>query len=529
MPVKERKRNPVRDMLLNFMGIFGSRASGLLRDIAMSHYWGGSGSAQAAFHLAFSIPNLFRTLFGEGAFTAAFLPAVAGKLEKNDREGAWRLAERTISLQILVLAAAVLLASAASVAISLFLGAGARPHIRMTFRILPLLMPYALLVCVTGSFASILNSLRIFALPSLNPVIFNVTQVAAVVALYFTLPNDNPLALYLFCGSVILAGIMQASALAFACRRQGFVFHFRPVWSDPDVKAVARKFLPGTLGAGVNQVNQLLDKIMVGWLGQLAISGIEYSHRLIYLPVGLFGVAVSNVCLTDMSRASAVKDSRALSESLDKALRITMFLSIPCAVLMGVLAETFVRFLFHHGAFDSSAVESCTYAMSFYVLGIPAMCCSKVAIAPHHANLDTVTPVRVSMCCVLLNFLLNISLIFPLKHGGLALSTSICSWVNVIALLWLGRKYAVYWKPWRTVLSGLVMLLASIAGGFAAWLALRLVPAVQGLPPSLDAGLRLLAGGAAGYAVFLAICLALCHRELREMLAAFRRKGRASA
>jgi len=525
MTENTRSRKSVSNMLGSFLGIFGSRVAGLARDLAMTHYWGGSGAEQAAFHVAFSIPNLFRNLFGEGAFTAAFLPAVAGKLEKDGKESAWRLAERVISLQIIALAVIVALMSLISGGIYLFMRCSdVRPHILLTFKIIPLLMPYALLICVAGSFASILNSLRVFALPAINPVIFNVVQIASIALLYFTFGNTEPAALYLFCGSVLLAGVLQALSLGIACRRHGFVFHFRPIWRDEEVKQVLRKFLPGTVGAGVNQINQLIDKWMVNWLGPLAVSGIEFSHRLIYLPVGLFGVAISSVCLTDMSRAATRNDSAELSESLDRALRMTLFLSIPCAVLLGVLAEPFVRMLFRHGAFNDDAVRSCVTALMFYIPGIPAFCCAKVALTPHHANLDTATPVRISIACVILNFILNISLIWTLKQGGLALSTSICSWANVCALLILARKYLPEWKPANTVLHGIYIVIISCIAGSCAFIAMRFIPFPDNLGITLDSAVRVMTGGLIGATVYFIVSLAAKRPELMDILAAVRRR-----
>ncbi len=525
MTENARGRKSVSNMLGSFLGIFGSRVAGLARDLAMTHYWGGSGAAQAAFHVAFSIPNLFRNLFGEGAFTAAFLPAVAGKLEKDGKEDAWRLAERVISLQIVALAVIVVMMSLISGGLYLFTRCtDVRPHILLTFKILPLLMPYALLICVTGSFASILNSLRVFALPAINPVIFNVVQIAAIILLYFTFGNTEPAALYIFCGSVLLAGVLQALSLAIACRRHGFIFHFRPIWRDEEVKQVLRKFLPGTVGAGVNQINQLIDKWMVSWLGPLAISGIEYSHRLIYLPVGLFGVAISSVCLTDMSRAATRNDSAELSDSLDRALRMTLFLSIPCAVLFGVLAEPFVRLLFRHGAFNDDAVRSCVTALMFYIPGIPAFCCAKVALTPHHANLDTTTPVRISIACVILNFLLNISLVWSLRQGGLALSTSICSWTNVCALLFLARKYVPNWHPAKTVAHGLYIFIISFIAGCCTWIALHFMPSAANLGVTIESAIRVLVGGAIGALVYFLASLLVRRPELMDIIAAIRKR-----
>lgn len=512
-----------RSMLINAGGTFCSRIFGLLRDVAMTWYWGGSGNAQGAFHLAFSIPNMFRTLFGEGAFTASFVPAVSAKLEQDDRAGAWRLAERTISLQILALSALVLVVSCLSVCVLYFLPGGIRPHIPLTFRILPLLMPYALLICVAGSFASILNSLRRFAIPSLNPVIFNVCQITAVLLLSLFWRNDEPVSLYCFCGSIILAGTLQALSLMLACRRQGFVFHFRPVWRDADVQAVCRRFVPATIGAGATQINQLLDKVMVGWLGPLGVSSIAYSNHLIYLPVGLFGVAMGVVCLTDMSRSASRHDSVAMANSLDFALRMVLFLCLPCAVLFGVLAVPVVQMMYYRGAFNEASVRACVWALMFYLPGLPAFCCMKVATNPHHANNDTKTPVKVALWCILLNFVLNISLLLPLRQGGLALSTSICSWVNVVTLLLLARRHVPAWSIGSSIRAALGLLLSAAFGGACAWLTAHELPEMRAWGTFWESVVTVVVAGFAGILGYLVGCLVLRRPEPWELVASLRR------
>ncbi len=526
---EENSKRATRNMFASFVGIFGSRVTGMVRDIAMTHYWGGTGAAQAAFYTAFFLPNLFRSLFGEGAFTAAFLPSIASKLEQDDKEGAWRLAERTISIQMIFLVAIVLLVSAVSLLLYFIMGedffSEKYSHVPLTFKILPLLMPYAFLICATASFAAVLNALRCFALPAINPVIFNIVEILSVGGLYFTLKNDDPKALIIFCLCILLAGVLQMLSLMFACCRRGFIFHFRPVWKDEEVRQVLRKFVPGTVGAGVNQINQCIDKVMVNWVGKVAVSGIELSHRLVYLPVGLFGVAISGVCLTDMSRAASKHDEAALTESLEHALRLTIFLSVPCAVLFGVLADPFVRLLFHHGAFNDEAVRSCVYALLFYIPGIPAFCSAKVALTPHYANHDIKTPVRISIICVILNLVLNLSLVTFMKHGGLALSTSICSWINVITLLTLARKYVPSWNPRKTIVAGLRILLASLIGGAAAMAVLRILPNlfdIDTLPILWKSAIRVLIGGAAGSLCFLLVSYK--SPECRSLLSIVRRR-----
>ncbi|MBQ6470357.1 MAG: murein biosynthesis integral membrane protein MurJ [Victivallales bacterium] len=518
-------------MLASFCGIFLSRVFGLLRDILFARFWGGTGTSQAAFNLAFSIPNMFRGLFGEGAFTAAFVPAISQKLEAGDREGAWRLAERTISLQGIALLALVAVSSLVSLLLLAVTPAEARPHIGLTFRILPLLMPYALLICLAGSFGSILNALRSFLLPSVNPILFNLCQIGAILLLGMYWGNEDLTALYLFCGSVLLAGVLQMATLMYACYRQGFHFHFRVDLHDSEVRSVLSRFVPGAIGAGTSQLNQFLDKVLVGWLGAKAISALTFSQHLVYVPVGVFGVAIGNVCLTDISRAVARQDDLETSECLDFGLRQVLFLSLPCAVLFGVLSHQVIGLLFEHGAYTAEATRECVWALCFYLPGLPAFCMHKVASVPHHASGDTTTPVRISMGCIALNLVLNLALIMPLRQGGLALATSICSWVNVLILLQLARRRARLWQVWRTARAGLGLLTAAGVAGVLAWHALSWMPVPQETPAILNRlcdsrtlgnVLRLAGGGLAGAIGYLLACLLLRRPEPRELFSAIR-------
>ena len=523
---KSSSASMVRSMGRNAFGVLVSRLSGVLRDVVIAGYWGGSGAAQAAYHLAFKVPNMFRALFGEGAFSSAMVPAISEKLAQGDRDGAWRIAQRTISLQMLLLAALVVLGSLTSVAILTLLPPDTRLHIRLTFRILPILLPYMLLVCATASFASILNALRVFALPALNQAIFNITQVAAVLVIRCFWRNDDLPALLWFCASVILAGFLQVGMLMELCRRRGFAFRFAPVWKDEDVQNVCRRFLPSLVGAGTGLLNQFVDSLLVASLGALAVGALEYSHRLIYLPIGLLGVTMGNVCLTDMSRCASTGDFDAMAEKMDFSLRLVLFVSLPCAALMMVLATPFAALLFRHGSFSAEALEHCVYALSFYLPALPAFCCLKVATTPHYATKDTRTPMRVALACIVLNFVLNLILMRSLREGGLALATTICSWIQLTALLFLAHRSCIpRWRVSRTLAGAFMMTFAAMAAAFAARAVLTNIPALAVGSPALSGKLtsllQLAAGGSVGAIVYLLLCLLFRRPEIGEVSAAF--------
>ena len=507
-----------RSWLTSTAGILASRIFGLLRDIVLAWYWGSTGVMQAAFNVAFAIPNMLRALFSEGAFAAAFVPMVAAKLGEGDRAGAWRLAERAISLQTAALGLITLLGAALAAAIWAFLPDTASEHVRLTFLILPIVMPYALFICLAGAFAAILNSLRQFALPALNPIIFNVVQIAAVGLIYPLWRLDELPALIVFCFSILLAGLLQMLTLMLLCRRQGFVFHFQPAWNDPEVRQFVAKILPAILGNSVQQCNNLIDKALVMYLGPAAIGALAYSQHLVYLPTGIFGVAMGVVCLTSLSQAWNRGRLDEMASSLDFALRQMLFLTIPCAILGAVLAEPVIRILFQRGAFNEEAVRECAWALRFYLPGLPAFCLAKVAITPHNARKDTTTPVKVSLVCIGVNLVLNLILMQFLRQGGLALSTSICSWLNVVALLWLCRPHLPQWQPAAAVRAAVPMLVAAALAGLAAWLGADSAAGRLAAWPAFPAQAAiLLAGGAAGGMTYLAACILFRCPEPRQL------------
>ncbi len=518
-----------RSMLATSSCTFLSRISGLARDVIMAWYWGSTGVMQAAFTTAFSIPNTFRALFGEGAFTSVFVPALTAKIEKESKEDAWRLAEKAISLQGTVLGSLVLLVCLAGALIYWLLPASCGEHTRLTFLILPLLMPYALFICLAGAFGSVLNTLRQFALPALNPVLFNIIQVISILLISLGWKMTELPPLLIFCGCTLLAGAAQMLNLAWACRKAGFRFHFSPAWHDPDVRELASRFMTGIIGTGAHQVNIWIDKMIGLALGPVAIGALNYSNHLIFLFTGLFGAAMGTVCLPAMSAACSRQDKQEMADTLDFSLRITLFFCLPCAALLAVLAKPAIAFLFMRGAFTWQGVEECAWALWFYLAGLPAFCCAKIATTPHHANQDMKTPVRISLVCLALNLILNLTLSRFMRQAGLALSTSICSWLNVTLLLWLARRhYLSNWSLNTTLRAAMALLVATAPAALAAY---YLQDPVCQLVTNIDIlhhewlrnGLSLAVCGGVGGMVYLGACIGLKRPEPRFLFTLLKR------
>ena len=513
-------------MLRGSAGILLSRVSGLVRDIAAAGYWGATDIAQAAYSTAFSIPNSVRALLGEGAFAAAFVPLFSRCLEEKRTEDAWRLANRAISMQVAILLAMTVLGSAAAAMLrhsGLFHDdAGLASTILL---ILPLLLPYAVLICAAAALNAVLNSLKSFFLPNIIQMVFNFTQVAAVLYLACFWSNGELAALVIFCLSTSLAGLLEILMLLIACRRRGYAFHFDFGWRDGAVRQLVRNILPGLAGSGVNQLNGLLDKLMAAILGAGAIGALTYSQRLVYLPVGLFGVAMGMVCLPALSRATARHDGREIAESLDYAFRIVLFMSLPCVAFLAPCGREVIALFFQRGAFQQSAVIESSYALAFYTIGVPAFCCVKIAVTPFHARLDTRTPVKIAMLCMAVNLVLNLALMRPLRQGGLALATSASSWLNLALLMYFNRRQLPSWSPLRVLRTALALGVAALLAGIAARGVLLFCRA--GIPGEGGFARNLLIAGASFSAcasAYLAACLLLRRPEPREILNLFRRK-----
>lgn len=503
-------------MLTAFAGIFGSRVFGLLRDMASAAYWGATGVAQAAFTAAFAVPNSLRALFGEGAFTSAFVPMLSQRLARGEKNEAWRLANQAISVQLLALTAVSLLFALSALILYLTGAFSGNDTANRIVLILPLLMPFAILICAAGAFGSVLNSLKSFFIPNTIQVVFNVVQIATIGLIACCWKNDELIALLVFCCGTLLSGFVQLLILLIACRRRGYVFAFDPAWRSPDVVQLTLKILPGLIGAGVMQLNSLVDKALGVWLGPAAVGALAYSQRLVYLPTGLFGVAMGIVCLPALSRAHAQKDETAVADAFNYSLRTVLFLALPCAAFLAPAGRETVALLFARGAFQEQAVAECTWALGFYIIGLPAFCLSKIAVNPFYARLDTKTPMLISLSCIAVNLILNLVLMRFLRQGGLALSTSISSWLNVIWLLALNKRALKRWSLRPLLRGALEMGIAALICSAVTYYAMRFIPLP--LLPKLVSGLCLAA------ASYLAACVFFRRPELKELLRALLRK-----
>ncbi|MAB42756.1 MAG: murein biosynthesis integral membrane protein MurJ [Pseudomonadales bacterium] len=493
-----------------------SRVLGMVRDIVVAAYFGSQSEADA-FFIAFKIPNFLRRLFAEGAFAQAFVPVLSEYRTKFTLAQVRQLVDRVTGTLGLTLAGITALGVAgAPVLITLFAPgfhddaaklALATDMLRITF-------PYLFLISLTALCGSILNSYGRFAVPAFTPVLLNVSMIGATLCLtpYF----DQPIMALAW--GVFIAGVAQLLfQLPFLAQIKLLPVP-RPNRKDPGVKRIMTLMIPALFGVSVSQINLLLDTVLASFLQTGSISWLYYADRLSELPLGAFGIAIGTVILPALSRQHAGEDLKAFGRTLDWAVRMVLLVGVPAALALLLLSEPLIATLFHYGAMTDADVGQSAAALRAYAIGVMTFMLIKVLAPGYFARQDTKTPVRIAIICMVANMGLNLLLIWPLQHVGLALATSLSALLNAGLLWWGLRRDGVYHAQpgWPRFALRLVLATAAMAA-----LLIWLVPAT---PDWLAWGwqrkaweMTLLVVG--GMLVYLAVLFALGLR-LRELRAA---------
>ncbi len=496
-----------------------SRILGFARDMLIAAKLG-AGPMADAFFVALKLPNLFRRLFGEGAFNAAFVPAFAGALAVDGREAARALAERMASLMALWLSLLVLLGLLFMPQVMTVLAPGFRDEplrFGLAVELTRITFPYLLFICLTALVSGVLNGLDRFAAAAAAPVMFNLMAMAALLGLTpFVATPAHALA-----WGIMLSGIVQLGLVLWAVARAGMALDLlRWPALTPEVRQVLRRMGPGVLGAGVTQLNLAVDVIIASFLAAGAVSFLYYADRVGQLPLGVIGAAVGTALLPLLSRQLRTGAPLSAHRTMNRAMEIALLLCLPAAAGQAVAALPIIDTLFARGAFGTAEAHATAAALSAYAIGLPAYVLVKVFAPGFFARGDTATPVKVGIAVVLLNLALNLLLTRFLSHVGVALATAIAAWCNAAALGWLlaRRGQLILDRRLRRRAPRLLLATAVMAAALAALQqALSLAPGV----PRAAALAVLILGGAA---VYFATAQALGALDLREVRGMLRRR-----
>lgn len=460
-----------------------SRLLGVAREMVLAAVFGaGSGMEMDAFNVAFRVPNLLRDLFAEGAMTAAFVPTFTRTLTTRGRDAAWRLGNLVINALLVVTGTLVVfgIVFAYPITHAIAPGFAAVPgKLELTTKLTRIMLPFLTTVAAAVAMMGMLNSLRRFFIPALSPAMFNVATIVCafgVVPLmpYVGLPSIAAIAI-----GTLIGGLGQVALQWPVLRHEGFRYQPLLDFKDPDLREVLRLMGPGTLGLAAVQINVFVNTYLATNQEEGAVSWLSVAFRLMYLPIGLFGVAIATAVLPEIARRAHDGDLPGMRRSISGALRMMLMLNVPATLGLVALAHPIVGLLLQRGRFTPADTAATAAALMFYAPGLLAYSVVKIASPSFYSLRDSRTPVTVSVISVMANLAINLLLVRVMGFRGLALGTALAATFNAGTLLWLLRRRLDGLDGRRVAVSFVKITCASIAMAIAAhytseWLTARL-------------------------------------------------------
>ena len=447
-----------------------SRVAGLTRDIVIAYFFGSSAAADS-FFLAFRIPNFFRRLFAEGAFSQAFIPVLSEYKAKQDRSALQSLLDHTagtLGVALLIFTGLGMLCAAGIITIFAagYVYQEETEKIYLATQMLRITLPYLLLISLTAFAGAILNTFGRFAVPAFTPVLLNVSLIASAIWLrpYFDFP------VLALAWGVLIAGIVQLVFQLPFLARLGLLPRPRIDLKHTGVRRILRLMVPALFGVSVGQINLLLDTVLATFLITGSLSWLYYSDRLLELPLALFGITIATVILPALSGKYVEESTKAFSETLDWAVKMVLLLGIPASFALIYLSDILIATLFFNGAMTVVDIEMASLSLKAYGAGLAGHMLVKVLAPGYFARQDTKTPVKIGLIALVFNMLMNLMLIAFLGHVGLALATSASAFLNAF-LLWRGlRLKGIYHaaQGWVYFAGRLLLSIAAMAL-FLAW------------------------------------------------------------
>ena len=430
---------------------FISRITGFLRDVVLANLLG-AGAMADAFVVAFKLPNLFRSLFAEGAFTSAFVPLFSQKLVSEGKKKSIFFAAQAISVLFVIVGLFVVLFEIGMPYVVDVLAPGFyhdEGKSKLAVELCRITFPFLLLISIVSFQGGILNSFEKFAAPAAAPIILNLTMIFSA----FVFVPFMPTAAHGIALGITVAGFLEILWLYFFLRRIDVkihpYLHIIKIMRNPEIKTLFKRIAPGVVGAGIYQINMAVDTILVSLVGTGAISWLYYANRLQQLPLGVVGAAISVALLPILSKYLKAGDLQNARDTQNKAVEYGLLLSVPAAVLLIVLAEPIVKLLFQHGRFLLSDSQMTANAVIAYSIGLPLYVVTKALMPNFFARGDTVTPVKYSAVVFITNLTFNLILMRFYGHVGIAVATTVAAFVSLLQYI-IGlkrRKYKKKKKP----------------------------------------------------------------------------------
>ena len=505
-----------------------SRVLGLVRDVVLSHFF--VGPILGAFYFAWSIPNTLRNLVAEGAANAAYVPVFSEYFATKSRDEVKRLVGAVTTVTVVILAILTVIGIAAAPILGPFIrglqGVSAsdgptNENLALTIKLTRTVFPYLFLIGVTALGMGLLTSLKSFAAPAFSPVLLNISIIIACLAL------KNQLGVMSLAVGVLAGGVAQVllQFVMLSRRRIYPSFGFEP--RHPGLRTMGLLMLPALVGQAVGQVNLLVDKFFAASLGLNTVKSLFFANRLLQLPLGVFGVAISTVALATMATYAARGETGKLVETLRRGLRMVCFFTFPAAIGLAVLRMPVIRLIFQHGAyFDEAATGEVAYALLFYLIGMASFCSVKTVVSAFYAMKETRVPVLCASISMVANIGLNVIFIRSLGIGGLALATTISFTLNLVLLVTMLRRRLGTLGLAQVARAASRIGVSAALMGLAVWSVLRWTTTVTSSAVLTGRLVQVAAPVAVGVIVYFALCRLFRVTELGEFLAGFVRGKR---
>ena len=444
-----------------------SRILGFIRDVIIAHFFGASTSTDA-FLIAFKIPNFMRRLFAEGAFSQAFTPVLSEYKTQRDTKAVKHLVNHVAGnlggiLFLITIIGVILAPLLVLIFAPGFLQYQAKYD--LTVAMLQITFPYMLFIALTAFAGAILNTYGQFGVPAFTPVLLNLCLIGA--AIWFTPYFDEPVMALAW--AVFIAGFIQLGFQLPFLSRLDLIPKPQFKQADEGVKRIYQLMIPALFGVSVSQINLLIDTLMASFLVTGSVSWLYYSDRLMEFPLAVFGLALATVMLPDLSKSVARGDMQNYNKTLDWALRWVFLIAVPSMLGLIILASPMLTTLFNYGQFSDYDVMMTARSLIAYAFGLVGFVLIKVLASGFYSRQDTRTPVKIAVIAMITNMVLNLILIWPLAHAGLALATSLAALLNA-GLLYRGLRQQAFFQAqpgWHKFL--VQILLASTCMSLLLW------------------------------------------------------------
>jgi len=517
-----------------------SRVLGLARDIICASFFGTS-LAWDAFVVAFKIPNLFRRLFGEGALSSAFIPVFTEYLETKGKKDAWELVNVTGTLLFIILGSLVVIAEISFSIIPTVFSLNSKWELVLS--LLLITFPYVMFICMVAFAMAVLNSLKHFLMPALAPVALNACWILGVLFLTPAFGDTLDTKIFGVAVVILIGGMIQLAIQLPVLRKEGITFWPSLHFSHPGLKRIIALMLPIIFGLAVVQINVLMDSFIAIAFAKppdgaehFSLAGITipypletgaasvlyYGDRLIQFPLGVFGIAMATAVFPYFSTYAARKDWTNFTDTFNQAIRVILFIGIPASVGLILLRRPLVELFYERNAFTAESTFRTSTVILFYAIGVWAYSASHVIIRAFYSIQDTKTPVKVGAGMVALNLILNLTLIWFLREGGLALATAISATIQIIILFVLLRKKLNITGHKHIITSAIKTLIATFFMYVTCWIMLKMMPTSDG--KLMVKFIRLLIPLITALFAFFTVSFLLKSEELKYLYNSFRRR-----